>query len=141
MTIVAAVDRSGRAEAVIGEAARLAEEAGSEVHLVHVGDVDVPHTATGFDPEREVAVARSRATGVARELADQQDVREAVEPVGLSGNPVEQILAYSREHDAEYIVVSARRRSPVSQAVFGSVTQALMLKADCPVAVVPHETE
>ncbi len=136
MPIVAAVDRSARAESVLGHAADLADDLGVELHVVHVGSVGVPTTSGGFDPDRDRQYAGQRARGVARKLAEDVGIGE-FEAVGLAGDPAEAVLEYSREADAEYVVVSGRKRSPVGQAVFGSVTQRLLLEAGRPVVAAP----
>lgn len=138
MTVVAAVDRSERARSVLQHAATLADDADLPLHVVHVGTVDVPHTSTGFDADREKNVSRQRARAAAREMAREAGLEE-FEPVGLEGRPGEALLDYVEEQDATYVVVSARKRSPMGQALFGSVTQALLLNADRPVLAVPHE--
>lgn len=138
MPVVAAIDQSERARSVLEHAAKLADDAGLELHVVHVGAVAVPHASTGFDPDREKTVSRERARAMARDLAREQDV-DQFEPVGLEGQPEEELMAYSEQEDAEYLVVSARKRSPMGQALFGSVTQSLLLQADRPVLAVPHD--
>lgn len=139
MPVVAAVDQSERAESVIERARELADAVEVDLHIVHVGELDVPSTQGGYDPDRDRDVAEKKATGIARDLARDVGVEE-FEPVGLYGNPAEEIINYSVDHDAEYIVVSARKRSSLGQALFGSVTQSLLLNADRPVVATPHET-
>lgn len=140
MPVVAAIDRSERAQSVLRHAARLADDAALPLHVVHVGAVDVPHTSTGFDPDRERAVSREKARAAARETAREAGLDE-FEPVGLEGHPDEALLDYVQEQDADYVVVSARKRSPMDQALFGSVTQSLLLHSDRPVLAVPHAGE
>lgn len=52
------------------------------------------------------------------------------------GDVADAILAVSRELDPDTIVMAGRKRSPVGKAVFGSVTQTVILNADYPVTVV-----
>jgi nucleotide-binding universal stress UspA family protein len=52
-----------------------------------------------------------------------------------SGDPADQILDAAEDEDADLIVVSGRKRSPTGKALFGSVTQSVILKADRPVMV------
>lgn len=105
--------------------------------------MDTVETTHGFSPpiidarERDEAVAA--ATEIAADAAARVDDAGEFEAVGLVGDPAEQLLDYSAAHDAEYIVVSGRKRSPLNRALFGSVTQALLLNADRPVVAVPHE--
>lgn len=140
MPIVASVDRSARAASVIRHAADLAEDVGVELHVVHVGSAGVPSPEGGYDSERERRFAGMKAVGVARELAGEVEGIGDFEAVGLEGDPAAEMVEYGREVDAEYVVVSGRKRSPLGQAVFGSVTQSLLLHADRPVVAVPHTT-
>lgn len=141
MPVVAAVDRSERAQSVVQRAKQLAEDTGVGLHVVHVGETDVPSPEGGYDADREKRLSAQKATSIARDIGqDVLDIEE-FEPVGLEGNPAEELLKYSTAEGAEYIVVSARKRSPVGQAVFGSVTQSLLLNGDRPVVAVPHAPE
>lgn len=51
------------------------------------------------------------------------------------GEPTETILEVAAEIDADTIAVSGRKRTPTGKAIFGSVTQSLLLSADRPVTV------
>lgn len=55
------------------------------------------------------------------------------------GDPAEEILETAAEIDAETIVMSGRKRSPAGKALFGSVTQSVLLGADRPVTVTMRE--
>jgi len=54
-----------------------------------------------------------------------------------SGDPADELLAAAESIDADAICVSGRRRSPAGKAVFGSVTQDVILGSDRPVITVP----
>lgn len=156
MVIVAAVDgpESERVIATITQANELATQYGAELHIVHVGDPavdfrqdftdvseDALRTTSENVSERIIERVQQTATEIAAEAADRIDEVEEYEAVGLVGDSAEVIRQYATEHDAEYIVVSGRKRSPLGQAVFGSVTQSLLLNADCPVVAVPYDSE
>jgi nucleotide-binding universal stress UspA family protein len=141
MPVVAAVDQSERAQSVVRSAKQLADDTGVGLHVVHVGEADVPSPEGGYDADREKRLSAQKATNIARDIGQDVVDIEEFEPVGLEGNPAEEILEHSTAEDAEYVVVSARKRSPVGQAVFGSVTQSVLLNADRPVVAVPHSLE
>lgn len=70
-------------------------------------------------------------------------VRDALEAAGIDvevvrrhGEPAEEIVEFADSVDAQTIVIPTRKRSPVGKAVFGSVTQAVILESDRPVTVV-----
>lgn len=142
MPIVAAVDQSERAETVIKQGRVLADNYGVELHVVHVGSLDILSErsrseqlaqASSMDAED----VREKATETAAEIAERVESHDPYRAVGLIGDPTEELITYSREQDAECIVVSSRKRSRFGQALFGSVTQSLLLTSDRPVVAVP----
>ncbi len=52
-----------------------------------------------------------------------------------SGDPSTEILEYANENDIDLICVGGRKRSPTGKALFGSVTQDVILTAELPVIV------
>lgn len=140
MPVVAAIDRTDRARSVIERAKVLADDASLELHVVHVGESTVPHYKGGYEPTGAEVISRQKAKGIARDIGRDVLGGDGFRPVGLQGDPASAILEYASEHDAAYIVVSARKRSPLKQTVFGSVTQGLLLNADRPVVSIPPDT-
>ena len=55
------------------------------------------------------------------------------------GDPAERILAVAEAVDAAVVAMSGRKRSPAGKALFGSVTQSVILDADRSVLIVPGE--
>jgi nucleotide-binding universal stress UspA family protein len=52
-----------------------------------------------------------------------------------SGAPADAIIETADELDADLIVLAGRKRSPAGKALFGSVTQAVILNSNRPVLV------
>ncbi|ELY54368.1 UspA domain-containing protein [Natronococcus amylolyticus DSM 10524] len=73
----------------------------------------------------------SRIATALREAGVETDVHAA------TGRPEPAILDAAERFDADLVVLSARRRSPVGKAVFGSVAQSVLLETNHPVMVVP----
>lgn len=143
MVIVAAVDESHRAPEVLAQAIVLAERFDDSVHLVHVMKRSVAVEAGSGSMSGEDAVSvnelRTRAKDVAKDLLpDESDVE--VLPVGLIGNPADEVIEYAANHDAQYIVVSPKRRTQTGKIIFGSVAQAILLNATCPVVSLVVDT-
>ena len=89
---------------------------------------DVPEELARFNSASRVGSVRR-----AREYLDDHDV--AVEIHEDSGDTVADILGVADDHDVDAIVLGGRKRSPVGKALFGSVTQSVILETDRPVVV------
>jgi nucleotide-binding universal stress UspA family protein len=63
----------------------------------------------------------------------------SVEPQELYDPFTESIAYLAAELNADKIVISGRKRSPTGKALFGSVTQSVILNTNIPVTVVPNE--
>ncbi|CDK39043.1 uspA domain-containing protein [Halorubrum sp. AJ67] len=55
---------------------------------------------------------------------------------GAVGDPSEAILELAGDIDADRFVIGGSRRTPTDKAVFGSLSQTLLLEAPCPVTFV-----
>lgn len=150
MPVISAVDQSERAETVIKQGREFADVYGVKLHVVHVGSDEfgtgVTPTESGIpadhqSPSEAAEEAREKAIELATELAERVEGHGSYQAIGLVGDPAEELISYSKDHDAECIVVSTRKRSRLGQVLFGSVTQSLLLSADRPVVAVPHEGE
>lgn len=135
MSIVAAV-KSDRGTRVLEEGAVLADAFDETLYAVYVIKYEdvADDIGAGLDDEAE-----SRLEESARKRAEAfvADGPQGTKPVGLSGeNVADTILDYAQRVDARYIVLGGRKRSPVGKAVFGSVTQAVILNADRPVVTI-----
>jgi nucleotide-binding universal stress UspA family protein len=63
-----------------------------------------------------------------------------VQPIETSGKPSVQILEQAAEYDVDQICIGGRKRSPTGKALFGSVTQDVILSTGKPVMVCGGET-
>lgn len=136
--IVAAVGQSERNDRIVAEEKMLAESFDEQLRVVHVLSpmeakkieqdvVAETASATESDDGYEVAteIAADAATGV-----------NDVTAVGLVEKASGKVIEYAGDHEARYVVIGGRKRSPTGEAVFGSVTQAILLNADQPVLTV-----
>lgn len=146
MPVVAAVDQSEQSEAVVEQAGELAERYGVGLHVVHVREFSVGSFSVddfkGTERDSpDMADVREEATRTAVEAAGRVDGFDELETVGLLGDPAKELVKYGRKHDAEYLVLGGRRRTPVGKVMFGSVTQSVLLSADRPIVVVMDATD
>ena len=58
-----------------------------------------------------------------------------VEIVETQGTPTDRIIEAADELDADAVLIAGRGRTPVGKAVFGSVTQGVILQGERPVIV------
>jgi len=67
----------------------------------------------------------------ARDRIKEADIEIRLE--ATSGDPAEMILATADDTDADLICLASRKRSPTGKAVFGSVSQDIVLNSEYPV--------
>ncbi len=119
MTVIAIVSETTKSEAVLQEAADRAAASNAEVHVVHligvgwVGRIewwiaDMLNIGGGLDTVRELAARRAAA--VAEPALDE------FTPVGLVGEPIEEIVEYAEKVDAECIVLDGDSKMAVGIA-------------------------
>lgn len=139
MVIIAAVDGSERTDRIVEHGRKLAHAFDTELRVIHVLDpselrelerVTFEKTGEAVEMER----VKEEAANISRE--NSQDIAPGAEAVGLVGDPAQTITDYVEEQDAEYVVIGGRKRSPVGKALFGSVTQSVLLNVEKPVVTV-----
>lgn len=136
MVVIASVDRSDRGRSIVQEAHRLAEAFGDPVEVAHVLTrsefVDLERTNV---EDTGQAIPREEIIEVARDIARDRIATSGVDaiPVGLLGDPADEIVRYAESQDARYVVIGGRKRSPVGKALFGSVGQSILLESPSPV--------
>jgi nucleotide-binding universal stress UspA family protein len=95
----------------------------TQVTIVH-SFTDNPEGASASQVE-SVRIARDHleAAGIDVEIDE------------ISGDPEEVLPRVAAEIDADLLVLAGRKRSPAGKALFGSVTQSLILNSDRPILV------
>lgn len=160
MIVLAAVDGEHRPDPVVTQAHDLAETYDDELRVLHVmPQSEFEAAREARDGRRRVLLGPRLAPGIeypgadadAYDLEDAQtDAREVAEQVveaslepsaavevrGRVGAVAEEVLDEAARTDARFVVVGGRKRTPVGKALFGSVTQSVLLNADQPVVTV-----
>jgi nucleotide-binding universal stress UspA family protein len=146
--ILLATDGSKEAELATKTAIDLAQKTGSELHVVHVfGTIPVGPPvypeATDLQGEALEAQAEERISEQrAREVLDAEvgKVRSAggtlVEAHLIEGRIAPEIVALAEEIGAGLMVMGSRGRGGMRRALMGSVSDAVVRHAHCPVLVV-----
>ena len=121
-----------------GQAAFVAELPSAETEIKAV----ITHALTKEEaeaPEEIRNVERISTVKLVRDYLEDQDVdvqlAEGQQP------PADGIIELAEEFDVDQIVMGSRKRSPTGKAVFGSVSQQVLLEADDPVTVVGSRAE
>lgn len=89
------------------------------------------------DNPEGASVSQVSAARTARDVLEAAGID--VELDEASGDPTEQILEFARSSDADAIALAGRKRTPAGKAVFGSVSQSVMLESDVPVVFCPTD--
>jgi nucleotide-binding universal stress UspA family protein len=78
------------------------------------------------------------------QVGSAREARDVLEAAGFevvlaeaSGSPAEQIVTYAEEEGSDLIGLAGRSRTPAGKAVFGSVSQSVMLDSEVPVLFCP----
>ena len=142
MVILAAVGEKHGTETILETGCELATAFQDDLHVLHVipeADAQshfehlqrIPEFSDfGFEVELE------RAEEVAQKLIDvslADEDTDKVTPVGRVGEPGDEILSLADKLDARYLVIGGRKRTPAGKALFGSVTQRIILDSDRPI--------
>lgn len=135
MVVIAAVDDQSDLR-MVEEGATLAEAFDDDLHVVHVlRREDVEDESASGRSKSALERAEDQATDIASRVTDD------FVPVGRIGRPAQELDAYAGEVDARYVVVGGRKRTPIGKALFGSVTQSVLLSVDIPVLAIRNDGE
>jgi nucleotide-binding universal stress UspA family protein len=141
--ILLATDASKDARQAAQMASDLAGVSGSELHVLHVGNLKDFHIAPGAE---QSFVPRSGTYGEIQEKAEQtlEEAVRQVEEVGGTvaqahvrlGDPDDEIIRFCEEQgDFGLIVIGSRGLGPVKRKLMGSVSESIVRHAHCPVLV------
>jgi nucleotide-binding universal stress UspA family protein len=139
-TILLATDGSEEAQLAAASAADLAEKTNSDLHVLTVGP-DLPLYELPDHPAEFDDVVRDNRRA-AKELLEQQAKR--IEESGVTvkethlreGRADEEIVDLAEEIGAGLIVMGSRGRGKLRRALLGSVSDAVVRHAHCPVTIV-----
>ena len=110
-----------------------------EVAFVHVVEPGLTH-APGIAAEDLVAEAEKDSQRMLRSLESSISPLFAARKFIRVGRPAHEILAVAREWPADVIVVGSHGRHGIPRVLLGSVAEAVMRHAECPVLVIRGKT-
>jgi len=141
--IILATDASEDAQKAAQIATDIANNSGSELHVLHVGNTKDFHIAPGAE---QTFAPRSGSYGEIRENAEKtldEAVRQVEETGGTvaqahlrMGDPDDEILRFCEEQgDVGLLVMGSRGLGPIKRRLMGSVSESVVRHAHCPVLV------
>jgi nucleotide-binding universal stress UspA family protein len=141
--ILLATDASQDAVKAAQMASDLANVSGSELHVLHIGNMKDFHIAPGAE---QTFATRSGTYGEIQEKAEKtlEEAVRQVEEVGgtvaqahvRTGDPDDEIIRFCEEQgDFGLIVIGSRGLGPVKRKLMGSVSESVVRHAHLPVLV------
>ncbi len=117
--------------------ADMARLAGAELAFVHVIEPALVNAAdTGIQPDVFVASAREAARRMIEDFRKRLPPQTAALDFVQIGNAATEIVNAARDWPADLIVIGSHGRGGLKRALLGSVAEAVMRQAPCPVLVV-----
>ncbi len=144
-TILTPVDFSGITDAVVAAAASLAQAQNGRVVLLNV--TQPPIITSEYAPylvnigeimlvsEKAAAKQLERLAGRLKEAGVESDTLQ------FTGPPSTHILKQAEALEADYIVMGSHGHTAFYDLLVGSTTHGVLLKAPCPVLVVPAQVK
>jgi nucleotide-binding universal stress UspA family protein len=140
--ILCAIDFSDCSMQALNYAMSLAQEADSQLTIMHV--IDLPPDIAREVYEPPLAAARFRQELITRmEVEARKRLNEAVpdtvreyctvDTLLTTGKPSQEILRAATEQKTDLLVIGIHGRGPVDRLVFGSTAEHLVRRATCPV--------
>ncbi len=126
-------------------ACALAEQFGSELHLLHVVEdvlTMIPEAGMTFPPPNEYQ-PKLRASAE-KALSQLPDANSALRKTAVrhvrNGHPFVEIVRYAKEAEIDMIVVGTHGRTGLVHVLLGSIAEKVVRKAPCPVLTVRPQT-
>jgi nucleotide-binding universal stress UspA family protein len=133
--ILIAVDNEPVAAHAADIGMELSRELNAETALVYVIAIDYMGD-TGISSEQLIALAEQEGKQVLNDFSQRLAPKSGALTFLLRGVPGTEIVKAAREWPADLIVIGSHGRSGMQRALLGSVAEAVMRHAPCPVLVV-----
>lgn len=146
MTILVAISGDDNVSQLVETGIELSDGLNAELSVVHVASTDdfesyrkemqnVPGMS-GYSIEQREDSAAQAAERLVETALSEDDVPKDISYVGKVGDPASETVAAAEELNARYLIIGGQKRSPTGKAVFGSVTQSILLGTDVPTVTV-----
>ncbi len=142
-SIMFPTDFSESSDAALSYASVLAAETGATLHIVHVAD-DSPAYLAGYGGLAYVPEFPAQLENEMRGRLDEvKPTRPGIDVQRhyVTGNEVNEIVAFADREKVELIVMGTHGRTGVSRVLLGSVAEGVLRRAACPVLTVKSPME
>ncbi len=137
--ILVPTDFSETADTALDYAVMLAAKLGARIHLLHVTGIPmlgVPEAGVALTSTMIESIIRNAQHALDR-LIDQRRGRAAfAETIQSTGDPRDMILQAAKDTAADLIVMGTHGRRGLKRLLLGSVAEAVVRTASCPVLTV-----
>lgn len=135
--IVVPVDFLKTTDSLVEYASYMADKLNAVLHFVHVVDI---YTGDGMLEISYVEECRKKLQTVAEEkmtrlIADNITQLPGSTGEVILGDPVEKIVEYAREKNADLIIISSHGAKGLEKILLGSVTERVLKRAHCPLLI------
>lgn len=134
-TIIVATDFSHASDAALRLATMLARDNQATLYIVHVSEPRPAYTVAGVYASLP---AGNEFADAYRQLQEVRptDSRVACEHRLLIGVPADEIVKFAGEQGADMIVIGSHGRTGLGRLLLGSVAEAIVRQARCPVMTI-----
>lgn len=141
--ILLPTDFSDHSAAATKYACELATKFDAELHVLHALEVQPDATPTfvlglalpNYVKESKAAAEEAMTIVIDSQWSADRTVVHAI----VEGSPKVEIIQYARKHDIDLIVLATHGRTGLSHVIMGSVAEAVVRTAECPVLTVRPE--
>lgn len=130
--ILVPIDFSAPSEVALSYGRALAHQFYASLHLIHVAEN--PFLRASVADRRSIEDAPAR--WLQERLSDADHQRGAVINVQQSDEPAKEILEYAKSAGIDLIIMGTHGRTGLARVVLGSVAEAVVRGAPCPVLTV-----
>lgn len=138
--ILVPTDFSDHANNAISYAKAMAKGIEASLHVIHVVEPIVYPADWGYSQVGFVDLEKELVTAAEKELARLSETLKSegfdVKTEVLSGRASDRIVEYAGKHHIDMIAIATHGRSGLEHFLFGSTTERVLRKADCPVLAV-----
>jgi nucleotide-binding universal stress UspA family protein len=141
MVIVVGYAQRPESREALDRAIEEAELRHADLHIVRtMGGGRRDHPEQAGDWTKKLEMAKQEGDELVEELR-RRGVSATFEVEPVRESPAAHLLDTARRRGADLIVIGLRHRSPVGKLILGSVSQEILLRAECPVLAVKAPEE